>query len=93
MGSKSPPCILEPLFASAQRGSKNPGFVLIPVFPYGIASLGVAYSDLSIRVVRAQVVQFEFVELVLLWQLDKEFPVRRFEAAGSQSTVLSPLSI
>ena len=39
-----PPCMLEPLFFSAQYGSKNPGFVLRPLYPYAIASLGVAYE-------------------------------------------------
>ena len=33
VGSKNPPCILEPLFFSARHGSKNPGFVLDP-FPH-----------------------------------------------------------
>ena len=37
-----PPCIVEPLFLSAQHGSRNPGFVLRPLSPYAIASLGVA---------------------------------------------------
>ena len=44
MGSKNPPCIVEPLSFSAQHGSKNPGFVLRPLSPYAVASLGVAYS-------------------------------------------------
>ena len=48
MGSKKPPCILEPLFVSAQRGSKNPGFVLGPLSPYAIASLGIAYITPSL---------------------------------------------
>ena len=39
-GSRNPPCILEPLFFSAQNGSKNLGFVLRPLSPYAIASLG-----------------------------------------------------
>ena len=33
MGSKNPPCILEPQFYSAGHGSKNPGFLLRPPFP------------------------------------------------------------
>ena len=41
-GSKSPPCILEPLFFSARRGSKNSGFVLRPLCPYTVALTGVA---------------------------------------------------
>ena len=31
-------------------------------------------------------------ELILLWKLDKLFPVEHFEAAASQSTVPSPPS-
>ena len=42
MGSKNPLCILGPLLFSARHGSKNPGFVLRPFFPYAVASLGVA---------------------------------------------------
>ena len=42
MGSKSPPCMSEPWFFSARHDSKIPGFVLRPLFPYAIASLGVA---------------------------------------------------
>ena len=38
----SDPCILEPLFFSAQQGSQSPGFVLRPLSPYVIASWGVA---------------------------------------------------
>ena len=41
MGSKNP-LTLEPLFFSAQHGSKNPGFVLRPLSPCAIALLGVA---------------------------------------------------
>ena len=41
-GFWEPPCILEPLFFSALHDSKNPGFVLWPLSPYAIASLGVA---------------------------------------------------
>ena len=41
-GSKNPPCILEPSFFSARHVSKNPGFVLRPLSPYAVASLGVA---------------------------------------------------
>ena len=41
-GSKKPPCIFEPLFFCARHGSKNPVFVLRPLSPYAIASLGVA---------------------------------------------------
>ena len=33
MGSKNPPCILEPLFFSARHRSRNPGFVLRPLSP------------------------------------------------------------
>ena len=44
MGSKNPRCTLEPLFFSAQHGSKSPGFVLSPLCPYATASLGVAYQ-------------------------------------------------
>ena len=51
MGSKNPPCILELLFFSAQHGSKNPGFVLRPLSPYAIASLGVAYDVCEPRAV------------------------------------------
>ena len=40
--NKGPPCTLEPLFFSARHGSKNPGFVLRPLSPYAMASLGVA---------------------------------------------------
>ena len=36
------PCMLELLFFSARHGSKNSGFVLRPLSPYAIASLGVA---------------------------------------------------
>ena len=45
MGSKNPPCILEPLFFSAQHCSQNPGFVLRPRSPCAIALLGVAYDS------------------------------------------------
>ena len=41
---------------------------------------------------RAQNVQFELVELILLFKLDKQLPVEHFEAIASQSTVPSPLS-
>ena len=40
---------------------------------------------------RAQFVQFELFELILLWTSDEKFPVDRFEATVSQSTVTSPL--
>ena len=40
---------------------------------------------------RAQTSQFELFELILLLTLDKQFPVERLEATGSQSTVPSPL--
>ena len=40
---------------------------------------------------RAQFLQFEFFELILLSKLDKLFPVEQFEATVSQSTVNSPL--
>ena len=39
---------------------------------------------------RAQISQFELVELILLSQSDKQLPVEQFEAAVSQSTVPSP---
>ena len=39
---------------------------------------------------RAQTSQFEFVELTILLQVDKRFPVEQFEATVSQSTVPSP---
>ena len=42
MCSKKPPFVSEPLFFSARHVSKNPGFVLRPLPPYAIASLGVA---------------------------------------------------
>ena len=41
---------------------------------------------------RAQIVQFELFELILLLKLDNKFPVEQFEATVSQSTVPSPLS-
>ena len=41
---EEPPCILEPLVFSVQHGSKNPGFVLRPLSPYAIASLGVVHA-------------------------------------------------
>ena len=44
----------------------------------------------SIRAVRAQIVQFDFVEFIILLKLDKRFPVEQFEAAVPQSTVPSP---
>ena len=46
MGSKNPPCILEPLLFSSRHGSKHPGFVLRPLSPYAIASLGVTCLDI-----------------------------------------------
>ena len=39
---------------------------------------------------RAQIAQFELFEISLLWKLDKQFPVKRFEATVSQSAVPSP---
>ena len=39
---------------------------------------------------RAQIVQFELSELILLSTLDKQLPVEQFEATVSQSTVPSP---
>ena len=39
---------------------------------------------------RAQIVQFEPFEIILSLKLDRQFPVERFEATGSQSTVPSP---
>ena len=39
---------------------------------------------------RAQIVQFELFELILLFKLDKQFPVDQFEATISQSTVPCP---
>ena len=39
---------------------------------------------------RARISQFDFFELILLLKLDKQLPVERFEATGSQSTVPSP---
>ena len=41
---------------------------------------------------RAQFVQFELFEFILLSKLDKQFPVEQFEATVSQSTVSSPPS-
>ena len=38
---------------------------------------------------RAQISQFELFELVLLLKLNKRFPVEQFEAAVSQSTVIT----
>ena len=38
---------------------------------------------------RAQMVQLEFFELILLSKLDKQFPVEQFEATISQSSVPS----
>ena len=44
---------------------------------------------------RAQIARFELFELVLLWKLDKQFPVERFEASrtirGSSISVSSAL--
>ena len=40
---------------------------------------------------RAQIVQCELFELVLLSKLDKQLPVEQFEATVSQSTVPSPV--
>ena len=42
MGSKNPPLHIRSLVFSARHGSKNPGFVLRPLYPYAIASLGVS---------------------------------------------------
>ena len=53
MGSKNHPCILGPLSFSARHGSKNPGFGLRPLSPYAIASLGVAYKGLEVRLKRS----------------------------------------
>ena len=39
---------------------------------------------------RAQIVQSDIIELVLILRLDKRFPVEQFDAAVSQSTVTSP---
>ena len=39
---------------------------------------------------RIQFHQFELFELLLLFKLDKQFPVEQFEATVSQSTVTSP---
>ena len=39
---------------------------------------------------RAQIFRFDFFELVLLLNLDKQLPVEQFEAAVSQSTVPPP---
>ena len=41
-GLEEPPCKSEPFFFPARHGFKNPGFVLRPLSPYAIASLGVA---------------------------------------------------
>ena len=41
---------------------------------------------------RAQIVRFEFFELVLLLKLDKQFTVEQFETTVSQSSVPSPPS-
>ena len=38
---------------------------------------------------RAQICQFGFFELIFLFKLDKQFPVERFEATASQSTIPS----
>ena len=40
---------------------------------------------------RSRISQFEFFELIILLKLGKQFPVKPFEAAASQSTVPSPL--
>ena len=39
---------------------------------------------------RAQISQFELLELILLLKLDKQFPVEHFEATVSRSAVPSP---
>ena len=39
---------------------------------------------------RAKIYQFELFELILLSKLDRRFPVERFAATVSQSTVPSP---
>ena len=39
---------------------------------------------------RAQIVQFEFFELIVLMELDKQSYIEQFEATASQSTVPSP---
>ena len=39
---------------------------------------------------RAHFSQFESFELVLLLKVDKQFPVERFDATASRSTLLSP---
>ena len=40
---------------------------------------------------RAQIAQFELFELILLFQVDRQFPVEQFEAKLSQPAVPSPL--
>ena len=56
-------------------------------------------SNLSVQVVRAQIVQFELLELILLVKLDKRIPVVQFEASRAiradstaVSSTLPPLS-
>ena len=46
-------------------------------------------SNLSILAFRAQISQFELFELILLLKSGNQFPVQRFEATVSQSTVPS----
>ena len=46
-----------------------------------------ATSQNSRTTLAAKKYQFEFVELILLLELDKRLPVDQFEAAASQSTV------
>ena len=41
---------------------------------------------------RAQITQFELLELILLVKLDIRLPVEQFEATVSESTVPCPLS-
>ena len=41
---------------------------------------------------RTQIYRFELFELILLLELDKQFPVEQVEATVSQSTVPSPPS-
>ena len=38
-------------------------------------------SDISIRALRAQIVQFEFLEFILSLKFDEQFPVEQFEAS------------
>ena len=60
----------------------------VPLLPCGKDSGG--GDDTVGNPHRARSSQFELFELILLLKLDKQFPVERFEATVSQSTVPSP---